>query len=167
MKLSQWHTRGMLCALLAFVQPALAADPVTNTLTVQRIVQNGGVETAAPATQARPGDLLEYVAEFHNNGGSTARGLSATLPLPAGTEFVSASQHPADASASTDGVSFAAIPLKRTVRQADGSLREEPVPYAEYRYLRWPATELAAGAAFKVSARVAVASSEPTRVAAK
>jgi uncharacterized repeat protein (TIGR01451 family) len=136
---------------------ATASEPLTNTLSVHRIVGPAASETSEPAANARPGDVLEYVAELRNTGGSTARGLSATLPLPAGTEFLPGSQHPADARGSVDGVSFDTLPLKRLVKQTDGTLREELVPLREYRYLRWPATDLAAGGALSVSARVTIA----------
>jgi uncharacterized repeat protein (TIGR01451 family) len=153
------HSRALflLAILAAGASLATASDPLTNTLSVHRIVGAAAAETREPASTARPGDVLEYVAEFRNTGSSTARGLSATLPLPAGTEFLPGSQHPANARGSVDGVSFDALPLKRIVKQADGSLREELVPAREYRFLRWPASDLAAGAALSVSARVTVA----------
>ena len=65
-------------------------------LVVHRIaVQPGGIEAAETAASAKPGDVLEYKALFHNNGASVAHGLSATLPLPAGTEFLPGTQQPA------------------------------------------------------------------------
>lgn len=137
---------------------AQAAEPVTNTLTVQRVVhQSDGKEVLAPAATASPGDLLQYVAEFHNAGPTVARGLSATLPLPAGTEFVSGSEHPAAALASLDGTTFAALPLKRLVKAADGTTHEELVPAREYRYLRWAASDVPASGELRVSARVTIA----------
>jgi uncharacterized repeat protein (TIGR01451 family) len=158
MQVSSLFRLGAICLSAAIASLAAAAEPLTNTLTVHRIaLHTDGHESLEPAASARPGELLEYVAEFHNAGASTARGLSATLPLPAGTEFISASQRPAGALASVDGVKFEAIPLKRTVREADG-LHEVLVPLNEYRFLRWPATELPSGATYSVSARVAVAS---------
>jgi uncharacterized repeat protein (TIGR01451 family) len=138
----------LLFALLAGgASLATAFEPLTNTLSVHRIVGTAASESSEPASTARPGDVLEYVAEFRNAGASTARGLRATLPLPVGTEFLPGSQHPANALGSVDGVSFDALPLKRLVKQADGTLREELVPAREYRYLRWPAADLAAGGA--------------------
>jgi uncharacterized repeat protein (TIGR01451 family) len=155
--LSRSHACLLFALLAAGAALATTSEPLTNTLAVHRIVGSAAAETSEPASTARPGDVLEYVAEFRNTGSSTARGLSATLPLPVGTEFLPGSQHPANARASVDGVSFDALPLKRVVKQADGSLREELVPTREYRYLRWPAADLAAGGALSVSARVTVA----------
>ena len=156
MTLSRSRAFILLAVLAAGAGLATASEPLTNTLSVHRIV-GAATEASEPASTARPGDVLEYVAEFRNTGSSTARGLSATLPLPVGTEFLPGSQHPADARASVDGVSFDALPLKRVVKQADGTLREELVPAREYRYLRWPAADLAAGGALSVSARVTIA----------
>jgi uncharacterized repeat protein (TIGR01451 family) len=152
-----WRTATALLILTVCAAAAQAADPVTNVLTVRRIArQPDGRETTEVATSAKPGDVLEYVAEFHNNGTTAARGLSATLPLPSGTEFISESQHPSDASASVDGITFEPIPLKRRVKGEDGTPHEELVPLRDYRYLRWPAAELAGGASLSVSARVVI-----------
>jgi uncharacterized repeat protein (TIGR01451 family) len=136
---------------------AHATEPVTNTLTVHRIVvEADGREAAAPASAAKPGDVLEYAATLHNGGAGTARGLSATLPLPTGTEFVFGSARPASALASVDGQRFAAMPLTRTVRLADGTSHEELVPVREYRFLRWAPADLPASGELSVRARVAV-----------
>jgi uncharacterized repeat protein (TIGR01451 family) len=137
---------------------ALAADAVTNVLVVHKIaLQPGGAETAEPAAAAQPGDVLEYKALFHNNGAGVAHGLAATLPLPAGTEFVPGSQQPAAALASLDGSTFEALPLKRMVKAPDGSAHEELVPAREYRFLRWAGTDLPGSGDLAVSARVRIA----------
>jgi uncharacterized repeat protein (TIGR01451 family) len=136
---------------------ALASEPVTNTLAVHRVVTDpSGKESLASADTARPGDVLEYVASYHNQGPSVAHGLVATLPLPVGTEWVSEEAHPSATLASLDGNSFSAIPLKRTVRLADGSSRQELVPLREYRALRWAPTDLGASGDYSVSARVKI-----------
>jgi uncharacterized repeat protein (TIGR01451 family) len=149
---------GMVLLLGSTAGLALAAEAVTNVLVVHRIaVQPGGTEAAEPAAAARPGDVLEYKALFHNNGSTVAHGLSATLPLPVGTEFLPGSQQPAAALASTDGAIFEALPLKRVVKAADGSSHEEVVPAREYRYLRWAGTDLPGSGDLAVSARVRIA----------
>ena len=117
------------------------------------------VEKALPAATAKPGDTLEYVVELRNGGGSTVSGLSATLPLPAGTELIPGSERPARVLASLDGATFNAIPLKRSVRRADGAVVEELVPAGEYRFLRWSSSDLPVNATLRYSARVAVAKS--------
>jgi uncharacterized repeat protein (TIGR01451 family) len=158
MKRIEWRTACMVGLLIGTGGLSQAAEPVTSTLVVHRItVTTAGLEVLAPASSASPGDLLEYVAEFHNTGPSTARGLSATLPLPKGTEFVLGSTHPAAQQASVDGTTFAPLPLKRIVKDHDGSSHEELVPAGEYRFLRWSPTDLAASGEFAVSARVRIA----------
>jgi uncharacterized repeat protein (TIGR01451 family) len=148
---------GWLLASGAAVSFAAAAS-VTNSLSVQRIVTHtDGTLAFEPAATAKPGDLLEYVVDFHNEGPDAARGLVATLPLPVGTEFIAEAPGPAPSLASLDGVSFEPLPLKRVVRAADGSTHQELVPLREYRALRWAAADLPGNGDFKVGARVRVA----------
>jgi len=148
----------LVSGLLGAAGFALAAESVSNLLSVHHVVVGpGGVETSEAASTARPGDLLEYVADFHNGGASVARGLSATLPLPVGTEYVASSAHPAGARASVDGINFDSIPLKRIVKSEDGTAHEELVPAREYRYLRWVPTDLQPRGDLSVSARVRIA----------
>jgi uncharacterized repeat protein (TIGR01451 family) len=143
--------------LISCAVAAIAAGAVTNALSVHRVlIDPTGHESLAPADVAKPGDVLEYVASFHNQGTSAAHGLVATLPLPVGTEWLSEEAHPAASQASLDGASYAPIPLKRSVKAADGSAHEELVPLREYRYLRWAPTDLAASADYQVSARVRI-----------
>jgi uncharacterized repeat protein (TIGR01451 family) len=141
-----------------------AAEPVTSTLTVSRVVALGSQEQLQPASTARPGDTLVYTLDLHNGGVGSAHGLSATLPIPIGTELVADSMNPAVAQASLDGTSYAALPLKRVVHLADGSAREVVVPVSEYRFLRWAPSDIAANGDLKVSARVRV-SAPPNAVA--
>ncbi len=128
-------------------------------------MQANGGETLRPADTVKPGDTLQYTAVYTNAGARPVSRLVANLPIPQGSEYVGASAVPAGALASLDGVAFAPEPLKRKVRQADGKLVDVPVPLAEYRALRWPEQQLAAGASLSTSARVrivsAVAGAEP------
>src|SRR5208282_4836117 len=82
--------------VLGVCAAAYAAEPVTNTLSVQRIVSRGdNSEQKESAATARPGDVLEYTAQFQNSGASVAHGLAATLPIPAGMVLIPASVSPA------------------------------------------------------------------------
>ncbi len=154
------HLFCWMCAiglLTATGNRGLAAEPVTNTLAVERVLMDSGQERTEPAATAKPGDLLQYEVAFHNNGHTTLHGLNATLPLPPGTEFVAGSQRPAQPQASVDGTTFEALPLKRIVRRPDGTSGEELVPLREYRFLRWAAADVAPNGTLTVSARVIVA----------
>lgn len=149
--------------LLVIAHAALAQSgaQVASTLSVTRIALNAeGREVAEPANSAKPGDVLEYVADYTNQGKHTALRLQASLPIPFGTEYLPNlpnSATPAPSLASVDGITFQPIPLKRQVRQANGTLLEQPLAYAQYRFLRWPAHDLAAGKHLLYSTRVKVA----------
>lgn len=149
-----------LALALALVAPAaaLADGDITVRLDAQRVSVVDGKETFSPATQARPGELVEYRATYTNAGGQTARQVMATLPVPAGMEFVEQSAAPAKVEASLDGRAYAPVPLKRTVRLADGREVVRLVPAAEYRWLRWPLATMEPGSARTVSARMRVQS---------
>jgi uncharacterized repeat protein (TIGR01451 family) len=141
---------------------AQAGGDLSTTLRVSRIVTAAdGTQSHQSADSARPGDILEYVAEYHNNSAHVIRQLAATLPIPEGTELVAASASPAGALASTDGTHFAPVPLTRKVIEASGKLVDQPVPYSEYRFLRWPARDLTAGTTLEVVARARL-SAEPS-----
>ena len=143
---------------------AAAAEPISNTLSVHRVViEAGGQEKALPAATAKPGDTLEYVVELRNGGGSAVSGVSATLPLPSGTELIPGSERPAQVLASVDGSTFGAMPLKRTVKRANGAIVDELVPAGEYRFLRWNSSALPANSTLRYSARVAVSKTAASR----
>ena len=78
------------------------------------------------------------------------------MPVPVGTTFIADSAQPAQAQASTDSIRFAPMPLMRTVKQPDGKERQEAVPLAEYRALRWEIGTLAAGGSAVVSLRARI-----------
>jgi uncharacterized repeat protein (TIGR01451 family) len=155
--------RAAVAALLcgAALWPAAAADPPSAPLATQleasRVAVEDGREVHRDARTVRPGDTLQYRANLRNNGRSALADVTATVPVPAGTQFVAGSASPAQgALASTDGQTFAPVPLMRRVRGSDGQWRDVPVPAAEYRAVRWPARTLAAGEAFAPSVRVRV-----------
>ncbi len=162
----QLLNRLFVCAslLLAF-GAAAQGSPVSFQLQASRIETVEGKTVRKAADSGRPGDLIEYAGTYRNNGKSAVAKLAATIPIPPGTTFVAASNEPAGALASVDGASFAAMPLMRTVRKADGTSRQEPVPVAEYRYVRWEIGTLPAGREAVVSLRVRV--DTPDAVAAK
>jgi uncharacterized repeat protein (TIGR01451 family) len=157
-----------LLAGAAMAQQA-AAPAVLSELSVQRVVvanRNSELrESLEPAANAKPGDTLEYVARYRNQGKAPVQQLEATLPIPQGTSFVLNQAKAAPQRASLDGVRYAPIPLKRMVRQADGREVEQLVPLEEYRYVRWSPQRLAPGADLSVSARVTLISDASTATA--
>ncbi len=148
-----------LLPFAAIAQRASADQKVSSELTVATVVkQANGSEQLAPAQAVKPGDMLQYTVNYKNLGNQAVRQLVATLPIPPETEYQSLTALPSGALASVDGKIFERVPLLRKVKQADGKLVDVPVPLVEYRFLRWPERDLAAGASYSVSARTRVIS---------
>jgi uncharacterized repeat protein (TIGR01451 family) len=145
--------------LIAAVWPAAAqqqGSPLVTHLEARKVVRGAdGKESLSAADNAKPGDVIEYVATYRNTGKQPIRNLAATLPIPGNTEFVPGSANPANAQASVDAKSFAAMPLKRTTVK-DGKPIEALVPVRDYRALRWHAAELPADKTATFTARVKV-----------
>jgi len=150
----------LFAAALVLAAAPLHAQQQTGPLEVRLesrkvVAAADGKETFAPATTARPGDVIEYVATYRNTSRQPIRGLEATVPVPGNTEFVVGSTRPAPAKASVDSRTWGDIPLKRKVIR-DGREVEEQVPVREYRYLRWFPGELGAEKSMTFTARVRV-----------
>jgi uncharacterized repeat protein (TIGR01451 family) len=154
MSSQKWLKSFVLLQVMSACALAQATGDLSTTLRVSRIVPAAdGTESHQPAQSAKPGDVLEYVAEYRNNSTHVIRQLAATLPIPDGTELVPASAMPAGALASTDGTHFAPVPLTRKAIDASGKRVDQPIPYREYRFLRWPSQDLAPGKTLQVGAR--------------
>ena len=161
----QWPVMAALALLLfltSLVSPAFAAADkaaLTSELQVHNVVKGAdGVEALLPAQRVKPGDVLQYTAVYKNADSRAISQLVATMPIPAGTELIAASALPREVQASLDGKAYAAAPLMRKLRRADGQMVDVAVPLNEYRFLRWPDRQVAAGASFSTSARVRVLS---------
>lgn len=141
-----------------FLAPAAASagSDVQVTLKAQRVSVVDGKETLTPAAQVKPGDIVEYRAIYLNAGDQAARQVMATLPVPAGMEFVGRTASPSRLEASLDGKTFAQVPLTRRVKQSDGREVVRVVPASEYRWLRWPLGTLDTKASRTVAARMRV-----------
>ena len=149
---------------------ATAAQPkrdVVIQLTQQKVTRAAdGKEVLVEASRILPGEVIEYRANYKNEGKNGVKQLLATLPVPAGMELVSETAAPVGAQASLGDGKYAPIPLKRKVRQPNGAEIEVLVPLAEYRSLRWSLGDLAVGQAQVVTARMRV-SDAPTPVSVK
>jgi uncharacterized repeat protein (TIGR01451 family) len=113
-----------------------------------------GKEQLVDASSVKPGDVLEYRATYTNHTGREVGGLVADLPIPEGLEYLPRSARPGATqvqAAVKDGL-YAPEPLMR--RTPDN--KSEPVPYADYRALRWTLGRLPAGGVTAVSARAKV-----------
>ena len=150
------------CALLTAAAMLLSLNSwaeVKVVLTATKIVQVNGAEQRQPGEKAKPGDVIEYVADYKNIEKSSVSNVKATLPVPSGMEYIPETAVPNQVMASTDDVHYASVPLKRNVKRADGKVVQELVPYSEYRSLRWDLGEIAAGAVKSVTARMKVKTS--------
>ena len=150
----------------AAAKPALkTASPVEVKLERRKVVVVDGKEFLDDATSAKPGDVLQDLAVYTNNSKATVSKLEATLPVPANTELIPASVKPSSALASTDGINFSAMPLRRKVKSQNGVEVEQAVPVSAYRFLRWYPGDLGAGKSLTFSARFKVADDKPASAA--
>lgn len=149
-------TATLLCCVSA-VYGAAAADDVAVQLTASKVAG----EKLVAADQAKPGDVIQYDAVYRNTSKGAVSNLQATVPIPSGLEYLPESAKPAGATASLDGKEFSKLPLRR--KGADG--KEELVPAAEYRALRWPIAELKPGASATVTLRARVLTNQPVKPA--
>jgi uncharacterized repeat protein (TIGR01451 family) len=142
--------------LLLWATQAFAAEPNQVDVALHAF-QVAAQDKLVPATEARPGDVIEYQVTYHNTSKAAAKHVDATLPVPpGGLAYLEGSAKPATLLASVDGKQFAAPPLKREVKR-DGRTVIETIPPAEYRFLRWSLGDLAAGQSVTVSARMRLA----------
>lgn len=127
---------------------------VTVVLAQFKVVTDAqGREQLVEASTVKPGDVLQYTATYTNNTGRAVTGLVADLPIPEGLEYQPKTARPGAAlvKAATKDGAFAPEPLTRKVGG-----KSEPVPYGEYRTLRWTLGQLPARGETAVSARAKV-----------
>ena len=130
------YKTAFICALAMVSAVSLWSD-VKVVLTASKIVQVNGNEQKQPGDKARPGEVIEYVADYRNTDKRPVKDVQAKLPVPSGMEYLPDTANPVPVMASTDDVHYAPVPLKRKVKGADGQMKEELVPYSEYKSLRW------------------------------
>lgn len=124
--------------VLAGTSVALAAPAeVTSQLEVHKVVVKDGKTELETAKKAYPGDLLDYQLDYLNHTGSSIHQLTATLPVPQGAVFVPGGPGPSPEMASVDGVHFQPYPLETKVVSHDGKATQVPVPFSQYRAVRW------------------------------
>src|SRR5436309_3137777 len=130
---------GGKCALVCVLAMAsvLSWSEVKVVLTASKIVKINGSEQKQPGDKAKPGDVIEYVADYKNTDKRAVKDVQAKLPVPSGMEYLPETANPGGVMASTDDVHYAPVPLKRKVQGANGQMKEELVPYSEYKSLRW------------------------------
>jgi len=133
-------------------------------LTQFKVVKGAdGKEQLQDAATVKPGDVLEYRATYTNKSKGTVKALVANLPIPEGLAYQAKSAKPGAklVQAATKNGVFAAEPLMqkvpgKIVNGKAGPDKIVPVPYEEYRNLRWKLDKLPAGGVTEVSARAVV-----------
>jgi uncharacterized repeat protein (TIGR01451 family) len=147
-------------AVVAFVICLPVVADVKVVLKASKIVASNGLEQRQPADKAKPGDIIEYVAEYRNAAKTSVSDVIATLPVPSGMEYIPDTAHPVQVMASTDEHNYAPVPLKRSIRKADGTAIEQQVPFSEYRSLRWNLGDIQGEKSKSVTVRMKVSTQE-------
>lgn len=152
-----WLVAGAASLVVAVgaVRAADAEPSVAVALTQVKVERDGERERLMPAEKFSPGDVVEYEATYTNSSKAPVRRLMATLPIEEGLIYMPKSATPQTGKllvAARDG-RFAAEPLMRV---AQGASKPEPVPYEEYRAVRWEIDKLDPGASIKVKVRARV-----------
>jgi uncharacterized repeat protein (TIGR01451 family) len=146
---------GVAAAQSAPILEATQKKAVAVVLTQSKVVKDAqGKEQLVDASSVKPGDIVEYRATYTNNTGKPVTGLVADLPIPEGLEYQPRSAKPGASlvQAATKEAVFGPEPLMRKA----ASNKIEPVPYADYRSLRWTLGQLPANGSTAVSARAKV-----------
>lgn len=152
-----WAIAMLVCSACACAD----SSAINATLSVHKVALDAsGKEVTAIANDAKPGELLEYAAEYVNTSKSGVTQLAITIPIPQGTEYVGSDKTPPNMTASVDGRSFHSLPLKQKVRGAHGKEIEQILPTSAYRFVRWNHVALAAGESIVFRARVRVKSDD-------
>ena len=153
----QKFMKSKLAFLTVFTLSFLSVwSEVKVVLAAHKIVKANGTEQSISADKAKPGDVIEYVATYKNTDTKPATNVTATLPIPRGMEYIPTTASPEHVMASTDDEHYSLVPLKRTVKDANGKAVEQLVPYSEYRSLRWQLGVMPGGATRDVKARMKI-----------
>ncbi|WP_342618129.1 hypothetical protein [Rhodoferax sp. GW822-FHT02A01] len=153
------HAQAITEAPAAKVGKAAEKPQVAVRLEQFKVQRNEkGEEQFQSADFVKPGDVIEYRLTYHNKGQTAAKDLSINLPVPDGAVYMARSASPQGVQAATKDGRFDAEPLKRVVVAADGKSKVEPVPYGEYRAIRWKVAELPAGKEATAKARIQIES---------
>lgn len=147
----------VILALVLFVAGCVSAvAQVTVNMTAVKVVVVNEKETFQPAEKAKPGDVIEYRAEYFNKGAKATPNVVGTIPVPSGMEYIADSAVPALASASAAGADFGPLPLKKKVVR-NGQTVEEVVPPSQYKAVRWNFGTMQPNAKVTVRARMRIA----------
>ena len=138
-----------ICLLISFVFSsfALAQDgPLQSLLDVYRVevqeLENGTtVENLVAAEEAAPGETLEYVLTYRNDGDQVLRGFVIKNRVPENTNYIGASNR-ADIDTSflvsiDYGITWEDVPVTRVVVDSSGEEKTIVIPPSQYTNISW------------------------------
>ena len=143
-------------AILLLVTATAAFGQVKVDLKQFKVVDANGKQSLQSADKAKPGEIIQYVATYHNAGKAAAKNVVGTIPVPSGMEYTPDPNLKApDMAAAADG-KFAPLPLKHKVMR-NGVQVEEVLPYSAYRSLQWKIGTMAPDQKIELKANVKLA----------
>ena len=155
-----------LAIALAALAPALAAAGPRMTVSIAQLrevtEQKDGARTTrmVPAASVSPGDVVEYVLTYANQGDAPALDANVDDAIPKGTTYLAgtATGEGAAVTFSSDGgKTFApAVKLTYEFRLPSGAVEKRIATPDEYTHVRWTLKSVPPGATGKVAFRVKV-----------
>ena len=143
-------------------EPVRKQSPIVVNLKQFKVTTDAkGVTKLGDASVVLPGDVIEYQATYSNRG-SSALAVTATLPVPEAVEYLrdSAKSKPnLSYTVAQKDSQFAQEPLVKKFTSVGGATLSQPVPYADYRFVRWDLGRLQPNASVDVSIRAKVSQS--------
>ena len=141
-------------------EPARSQSPIVVNLKQFKVTTDAkGLSKLGDAGVVLPGDVIEYQATYSNRGAS-ALAVTATMPVPEAVEYQkdSAKSKPSlpYMVALKDSL-FAQEPLVKKISSTGGATLLQPVPAADYRFVRWDLGRLLPNTSVEVSIRTKVA----------
>ena len=158
-------TIGFAAIAAVLYAPAASAKPrivvaIKQAKEVVETTPQGKVTKLVATTSASPGEVLEYVLSYTNQGDEAASDAVIEDPVPKGTTYLAntASGEGAEITFSSDGGKTYAPPVKLTYqyRLPSGAVERRVATPAEYTHIRWVLRKVEPGSAGRVSFRVRV-----------
>ncbi|MHC0054845.1 hypothetical protein [Actibacterium sp. D379-3] len=137
----------MSAASLAVIAAQAQAQELQSQVSFQIVeISEDGTEQLIDRSTVRPGEIIQYVLTHSNNAEIDLGGIAIAAPIPEGVTIALGSQsstHPAvfevqaEMEPELPGLEWSTLPAFRTVVDADGTTRKEPVPAEAIAAVRW------------------------------
>jgi uncharacterized repeat protein (TIGR01451 family) len=153
----------VLCLIASATEARAAPKIEVSVSQLKEVVETqGGVQTVrlVPATEAKPGDVVQYVLAYVNRGDQAARDAVIDDPIPKGTTYLAstAAGEGAEITFSNDGGKTYAPAVKLTyeLKLPNGTVEKRVANPSDYTHVRWTLKSVAPGAGGTVSFKVKV-----------